>query len=98
MATEAAFIPWDRLKPGMIFVNAAVPTQRLVVLKILSSSPGLVWGAIVGEYEPKLRRWGSFYFTPLTPTNKIRRTGWYLDPLIPGNLYFRASSPSSLHP
>lgn len=87
MSARSDHMTFAELRPGMIFVDASKPTRnrRLVVLKVYTSR-WEAWvcavGSSVGPYRVTT---GHFYWGGLTPHNKPRRSGYYLDPDIPGN-------------
>lgn len=75
------------LRPGMIFVDATKPTRRrVVVLKIYPRSM-VAWVCTVGGYQGpyQIESTSPFYWSSITPHNKPRRSGYYLDTEIPGN-------------
>jgi hypothetical protein len=76
-------IPIEDLRSGMVFVDAAKPDRRVVILKVYYRSFEIWICTIPGR--PRRRRTNDFYADPMTPHKKARRTGYYLDTTIPGN-------------
>ncbi len=83
----------DTLRAGMIFIDAkqayfTSPAQarRCVILQVNTKTSFGVWVTILGVYHPHFITSLDFHSQRLTGHNKPRRTGWYLDPDIPGNI------------
>lgn len=76
---------WEDLKPAQIFVDASNRNRRIVILKVIHRDM-VLWVATVGKGEPRVKRLADFYWTPITPHKKWRRSGYYLDPDIPNNV------------
>ncbi len=74
----------EDFRPGMIFIDSANTTKRIVVLGANTHTLD-VWICTVGGRGPRRASTQQFYWGPLTPHKKVRRTGCFLDTTIPGN-------------
>lgn len=84
-STDKHMYPED-LRPGQIFVDGSNRNRRIVILRVMARDL-LVWITTVGGTgEPRMRSTDGFYWSPITPHRKWRRSGYYLDPAIPGNV------------
>lgn len=75
------------MRPGMVFVDAAKPDKRrVVVLKVYYAHQSM-WLVTLGSQRGPYQVYtaASFYWGPLTPHHKHRRSGYYLDDTLPGN-------------
>lgn len=79
-------IEWEQLRAGMVFIDASYPdrSRRVVILKVYSSKME-IWLVTMGSSRPYKVNSNTFYWGGLTPHKKPRRSGYYLDPAIPGN-------------